>query len=155
MVTVPDDTTVISASVETWIAEELDEHPDVDNRSALINRLLKDWLESGEDSEVAAYRRRLEQKHDKREKYEEKLSKVDRDINRLQSMIDKAERQEHASLTDSFEDYARVPADPDHPAMQELADEHGLDAKEVAEQHADYHSKELQDNSEPDLRSVQ
>jgi hypothetical protein len=149
------DKTVISASVDSWIAEELDNHPDVDNKSALIEELLKDWLESGQDSEAAAYRQQIETKREIKQKYEEKIGSIERDIQRFREMAKKAERKERTKFEDVLDRYHNIPSDPEHKGIENIAEEFDMDRMEVARAHADYHDKELQDNNGPDLRSIQ
>lgn len=137
------DSKVISASVDEWIAEAIDGHPNVDNKSALVQKLLENWLESGQDSEIAALRIRKERLKDRKRELEAELKSLTAEIEQVETAISAKRNEERKRLDERIQELADIPARPNHPEIESLAEEHDKDPSEVAQQLAETHGKEL------------
>lgn len=139
---------MLSGRVPAELKEYVNNDPR-DNQDVLRDALEREFA----TKEEAAILRRLDeldremaelesQKNDRERKLEEKSEEKERLQKSLQSMEDATERR----LESVLENAAQIPADSSHPFVVDKADTLNMDAEALAEEIAEYHDKEIQDD---------
>jgi len=130
----------VSATVDDDVYEFLQqEHI---NTSGLINRCLKEYMNTGGD--VSAVRDlRIQQLEDEAADLASRASKKRERAEELREALEtKQEEAAEETLQDILDDAANTPADPTHPHVVDHADAADMTPEELAREIADYHDKE-------------
>lgn len=134
-----------SFTIDEDLDAELRERDDV-NASGLVNNYLREYLAATEQTEDEILVQQInEEIADIDDEIEDLQDERERLVERRNRIKDRAEEKQQERLTEQLQQYHNIPADPDHPAMKEIAESVGMEAQTVAQKHAAYHDKELQD----------
>lgn len=142
----------VSATVDEDVYEFLQQ--DHINNSGLINRCLREYMNTGGD--VSAVRDlRIRQLEDEANDLESRAENKRERADELRQELQKTEANEKTEQRKRvLEGAEMIPADPSHPFVQQHADDVDMTPKELAEEIADYHAKELVTDCDDDLNSL-
>lgn len=127
--------------------EEVDEwrKRECDNFSALVNRLVTQYKDGGQDESVI--RNYREQEIEAKMKEAKTMYEIQKEM--LED-IRAAPSIDAENYQTELEDMGMVAPNPDNPPIQQLADEYDKDAQTVAEDIAEMYDKEVKDEHEFD-----
>lgn len=127
----------ISATVEPNVKEQL-EREDV-NTSGLVNRLLKQHLQAGGDSEEMLLLRK-EQLQSEIEQHESSIETLEKQLNQVNERLAQIREEQQSDLQEAMHILESVPWQKDNPAIQNHAEELDMTPEDLINQLEDYHA---------------
>jgi hypothetical protein len=113
------DKTPTSVNLTNENLEYLDS--ETDNRSAFINRLIREYREGG-STDAMMQRYRLELLSTERGLARKRMESLQEQIDEIQSAMETAEERREREFTETAERMDGIPADPSNPAVQTQAE---------------------------------